>query len=182
VIWAAVYATLVVALMVRVRSPEAPPAEPAQALVGEPVWLVSLHHLLFYLLLAAAPIEAAVAGGAARGRTPGACLFALGVLGYRVAGSALGEALSPFIEPRTGAYLVTHGPYRRLRHPMYLAQAAIAVGAPLTLGCRSTLVLVPLALLVLALRVRLEDEALARTFPEYSHYAARTKRIVPFLY
>jgi len=182
VIWGAVYAGLLGVLLVRVRNPGAPPVEPARATPGEPVWLVTLHHLLFYAVLAGAPLERALAGGAQTGRAPGAVCFALGVLGYRLAGRALGEALSPFIEPRAGVPLVTQGPYRCLRHPMYLAQAAIAVGAPLTLGCRLILVLVPLAVLVLALRVKLEDEALARTFPEYWRYAARTKRIVPFVF
>ena len=181
-IWGAVYAGLVAALMVRVRSPEAPPPESARSTPGEPVWLVGVHHPVFYALLAGAPLEGALTGGVPSGRAAGAVLFALGVLGYRLAGQALGEALSPFIEPRAGVLLVTHGPYRRLRHPMYLAQAAIAVGAPLTLGCRFVLGLVPLALVVLAVRVKLEDEALRRTFPEYSRYAARTKRIVPFVY
>ena len=181
-IWGAVYAGLVAALMVRVRSPEAPPAEPARAIAGEPIWLVTMHHLLFYAILIGAPLERTIAGGAEAERAPGALLFALGVLGYRVAGHALGEALSPFIEPRTGVSLVMSGPYRWLRHPMYLAQAGIAVGAPLTLGCRYTLALTVPALLVLATRVLLEEEALARTFPEYSRYAARTKRIIPFLY
>ena len=181
-IWGAVYAGLVAVLMVRVRSPDAPPPEPARVTPGEPVWLVTVHHLVFYALLAGAPLESAVTGGVDSGRAAGACLFALGVLGYRLAGRAHGDALSPFIEPRAGVPLVTGGPYRFLRHPMYLAQAAIAVGAPLTVGCRSVLVIVPLALLVLALRVKLEDDALARTFPEYSRYASRTKRIVPFVF
>ena len=180
--WAAAYAVQVALLLVRVRDPKAVPLDPAHAAPDEQVWLVTLHHLLFYVLLAGAPLEAAVVGGAEPGRATGVVLFALGVLGYRLAGQALGEALSPFIEPRTGVALVTRGPYRCLRHPMYVAQAAIAVGAPLTLGCRAILVLVPLAFLVLAVRMKLEDDALARTFPEYSRYAARTKRIVPFLF
>jgi len=182
VIWGALYVGLLTVLLVRVRTPGAAPLEPARVTPGEPLWLVTVHHLVFYALLAGAPLERAFSGGAASGRVAGAVLFALGVGGYRLAGRALGEALSPFIEPRAGGPLVTRGPYRCLRHPMYLAQAAIAAGAPLTLGCRAILVLVPVALFVLALRVKLEDDALARTFPEYSRYAARTKRIVPFVY
>ena len=44
-IWGAVYAGLLGALLVRVRHPGAPPVEPAQATPGEPIWLVNLHHL-----------------------------------------------------------------------------------------------------------------------------------------
>jgi len=180
--WGLAYAVLVVALLVRVRAEPAPITDPPRPVVGERLWLVGLHHTLFYVLLAGAPLERWLTGGVPERRALGALLFAVGVLGYRAAGSALGDALSPFIEPRTGAPLVMRGPYRCLRHPMYLAQGAIAVGAPLTLGCRWLLGVSGAALLVLAARVLLEEEALARTFPEYARYASRTKRIVPFLY
>ena len=120
--------------------------------------------------------------GVASRRGTGAALFGAGVLAYRLGGRALGEALSPFVEPRAGSAQVTAGPYRWVRHPMYLGQAAIAVGAPLTLGCRWTLVVSAAALIVLAIRVVLEEGALARTFPDYSRYAAKSKRLVPFLF
>jgi protein-S-isoprenylcysteine O-methyltransferase Ste14 len=58
----------------------------------------------------------------------------------------------------------------------------IALGAPLTLGSRHVVWLAVPAALVLLVRILREEEALARTFPEYPRYAARTKRIFPFLY
>jgi protein-S-isoprenylcysteine O-methyltransferase Ste14 len=109
-------------------------------------------------------------------------LFAAGVAMYRVAGRALGEALSPLVSPRPGAALVTSGPYRYLRHPMYVGQALIAVGAPLTLGCRWVVWLALPALLVLGLRMVSEEAALARTFPDYGGWAARAKRLIPFVF
>ena len=99
-----------------------------------------------------------------------------------MAGRALGDALSPFIEPRDDAPLVTHGLYRHVRHPIYLAEAMIAAGAPLTLGCRWLLGVAVAAVVVLAVRILREEEALARTFPDYPPYAAKTKRLVPFVY
>jgi len=182
VTWGLLYTILLAALVLRFRDPDAPVLEPARPVPDEPLRLVATHHILFYALLLGAPLEAAFAGGVAARRGTGAALFGAGVLAYRLAGRALGEALSPFVEPRTGAGLVTAGLYRWVRHPMYLGQAAIAVGAPLTLGCRWTLVISAAALIVLAIRVVLEEAALARTFPEYSLYAAKSKRFVPFLY
>jgi protein-S-isoprenylcysteine O-methyltransferase Ste14 len=146
------------------------------------VWLVRVHHALVYAVLGGAPIEAGLAGEHAAGRGVGAVLFALGVAGYRLAARALGAALSPLIAPRPGASLVTDGPYRWLRHPMYLAQVLIAVGAPLTLGCRWVLAPAAAAVAVLVARASVEEAALARAFPEYRHYAARTKRLLPFVY
>jgi protein-S-isoprenylcysteine O-methyltransferase Ste14 len=180
--WGAVYAALVLALVVRVRSRDAPVPEPARPLPDEPLWLTTLHHLLLTLVLVAAPLERLVVGAAAPGRAAGALLLLVGVVLYRTAGRTLGDALSPFTEPRAGAPLVTGGPYRWLRHPMYASQALIAVGAPLTMGARLTLAPAFADLVVLALRVQREDEALARTFPEYARYATQTKRLLPFLY
>jgi protein-S-isoprenylcysteine O-methyltransferase Ste14 len=182
VTWALVYALALVVLVVRVRTPGAPPPEPLVVPAGEPFWLTRLHHGLFLALLAGVPLERLVIPGAAGHRPLGALLLVAGVALYRIAGRRLGEALSPFVEPVPGTALVTDGPYRWLRHPMYVSQALIAVGAPLTLGSRGVGWLAVPALLVLALRVRCEDEALARTFPEFPGYAARTRRIVPFLY
>jgi protein-S-isoprenylcysteine O-methyltransferase Ste14 len=182
VIWALLYIGLLAALVLRARTIPAAAPEPAFPLPGEPVWLVRLHHRLFLALFLAAPLEAVLVGGRAAWRSTGALLFLAGVGAYRVAGAALGEALSPLIEPRPGAALVTQGPYRWLRHPMYLGQALIAVGAPLVLGCRWTLTISAAAIVALGARVLLEEAALARTFPEYARYAAQTKRILPFVF
>ena len=180
--WGAAYALLVAALVVRVRTGAAPLPMPTRPPAGEPLWLTRLHHALFTLLLVGAPLERLVAGGEAAWRGAGLVLLAAGVALYRVAGRALGDALSPFIEPREDAPLVTHGLYRHVRHPIYLAQAMIAAGAPLTLGCRWMLGVAAAAATVLALRILREEEALARTFPDYPRYAAKTKRLVPFVY
>jgi protein-S-isoprenylcysteine O-methyltransferase Ste14 len=181
--FAVLYALLLAALFVRFRTDaDVLPPEPPRPAPGEPVWLVGFHHALFYLLLFGCPLEAVLLGSGGAGRVSGAVVLALGVGLYRAAGGALGHAVSPFIEPRVGAPLVTRGLYRWVRHPMYVGQALIAVGAPLTLGCRAMLWLAASALVVLFVRVLLEDAALERTFPEYARYAARTKRILPFLY
>ena len=181
-IWGLLYALLLAALVVRVRTSDAPPPEPIWPQANEPLWLTRVHHWLFALLLLGSPLERLVVSGASTWRPAGACAFALGVLLYRLAGQALGDALSPFTEPRDAAPLVTEGLYHYVRHPMYVSQALIAVGAPLTLGCRYVTLLAVPALAVLLLRILREEDALARTFPEYSRYAARTKRILPFLY
>jgi protein-S-isoprenylcysteine O-methyltransferase Ste14 len=179
--WGAAYTVLLLALFVRFGPP--PNAHrPLHPAPDEPLRLVAAHHMLFYVLLLAAPVEAILVGGAQSGRAIGLALFALGVFGYRRAGAALGDALSPLVSPRPDASLVTEGPYRWLRHPMYISQALIAIGAPLTLGCRWVTWLAVPAVAVLGIRIWLEDAALARRFPEYPRYAATAKRILPFLY
>jgi isoprenylcysteine carboxyl methyltransferase (ICMT) family protein YpbQ len=183
VTWWVAYVALLAVLFVRVQAPDAAPPPPLRPAPDEPLALVSWHHRLFYALLLGTPVEALVRGGAPDGRLLGVAAFAAGVAAYRVAGNALGASISPLVSPRPGGALVTRGPYRYLRHPMYLGQALIAVGAPLTLGARWMLLLVVPALAILVVRARREDAALARAFPhEFPHHARQAKRLVPFLY
>jgi protein-S-isoprenylcysteine O-methyltransferase Ste14 len=181
--WWVAYLGLMAALVLRVRPPDARQRPIPSPSPTEPLRLVGLHHAIFLvLLLVATPGEALLVGGAGVGRWTGVVLFGLGVWIYRVAGQALGDALSPFVEPAAGAGLVTDGPYGVVRHPMYLGQAMIAIGAPLTLGCRWVFVVSAVALGTLAIRVGVEEAALRRSYPEYAQYAARAKRIVPYLF
>lgn len=180
--WLIAYLACLAVLLVRVRTTDVPAPRHHRPAIDEPLALVTWHHRVFAGLLLAAPAEALLAGGRSTGRAAGLCLLAGGIALYRIGARALGDALSPFVLPRPGAGLVTHGLYRWIRHPMYLGQALIAIGAPLTLGARWTLAVSGLALGVLLLRVRTEEAALARTYPEYPQYARRSKRLLPFLF
>ena len=71
----------------------------------------------------------------------GAVLF-LGRRRRLPAGRARARAAAePARGPREPAAVVDAGPYRRVRHPMYRAELAMAFGAPLTLGAMLTVVL-----------------------------------------
>jgi protein-S-isoprenylcysteine O-methyltransferase Ste14 len=81
----------------------------------------------------------------------------------------------------TAGHLVTTGPYRYLRHPIY-ASILLLVWA----GVAANLSVVSVALGVIAtamiaLRILFEETLLRRTYPEYENYARRTKRVVPFI-
>lgn len=77
--------------------------------------------------------------------------------------------------------LVTRGPYRLVRHPVYLGEMSAFVGlvvanaTPWSVGGLGAL------LVAQAVRMWMEEQALALEFPEYRDYAARTPRIVPRL-
>lgn len=182
-IWVVVYVGLVLALFVRFQARDAAlRAVPAPA-PDEPLRLVAVHHALFYaLLLVVAPTERLLFGAASRGQALGALAFASGVALYRTGATALGDALSPLVRPRPDGRLVTAGPYRLVRHPMYVGQLLIAFGAPLCLGCRWALAVSFAAAVVVVARARMEEDALTRTYAEYAAYRARAKRFVPYLF
>jgi protein-S-isoprenylcysteine O-methyltransferase Ste14 len=90
-------------------------------------------------------------------------------------------SLAPKVDQGTG--LVTTGPYRLVRHPIYLGLALLAMGQALGFGSWPALMIVPAGIFpTFAWRARAEEKLLSRTFGErYVVYLQRTKMIIPGL-
>jgi protein-S-isoprenylcysteine O-methyltransferase Ste14 len=112
------------------------------------------------------------------------CLLALAgaalVLGSR---AELGPAWSFVPRADQGRGLVTTGPYRLVRHPIYLGLALLAMGQALAFGSWPALMIVLAGIVpTFAWRARAEEKLLSRTFGErYAVYRQRTKMILPYL-
>jgi protein-S-isoprenylcysteine O-methyltransferase Ste14 len=76
--------------------------------------------------------------------------------------------------------LVTRGPYRLVRHPLYLGELTAVLGV--VLGSRDPLWAGLTWLFCVGLqlvRTGYEERNIRAEFPEYDAYAARTKRLIP---
>jgi protein-S-isoprenylcysteine O-methyltransferase Ste14 len=80
------------------------------------------------------------------------------------------------------ARMVTEGPYRWIRHPMYAALLLITLSLIIHRFSSWRLLSWVLLLLVLRYKWSLEEKLLAERFPDYAPYKKKTKRLVPFMY
>ncbi len=96
--------------------------------------------------------------------------------------AAMGDAWRMGINPNEHNALVTRGPYRRVRHPIYLFQVVMLVGVAGLLP--SALSLIALAIHLVCVWVKARDEErylLAIHGGEYRKYLSGTGRLFPNL-
>lgn len=109
----------------------------------------------------------------------GRSMEVLGVMVGLWAASVLGAGLTASPLPNGRIGLVSRGPYRWMRHPMYTAVMMFMAGVAILSGSW----LVPAALVMLIalfnVKARWEEQRLAEAFPGYADYRAATNRFMP---
>lgn len=84
------------------------------------------------------------------------------------------------IQRERGQMVVSNGPYRYVRHPMYAGFHLFFLGLPLLLGSGVGLALAPLLIALIARRAVLEERLLCAELPGYESYLARVRfRFIP---
>jgi protein-S-isoprenylcysteine O-methyltransferase Ste14 len=170
--------------------------------------VMRLSTITFLLLLAAATILRARPTGKARGLEPRVSALIGGFLVYAIPlfprrelsvtaemvstllvlfGSAaavytllqLGRSFSLMAEARR---LVTSGPYRLVRHPLYLAEELAIIGIFMQFLSLSTAFILAVQIVFQLRRMHNEEAVLAESFPEYAAYRQRTARVLPGIY
>jgi protein-S-isoprenylcysteine O-methyltransferase Ste14 len=114
-------------------------------------------------------------------KTLGVVIFyggiALAVWARRTMGNSWGIPMTV----KSGSKLITSGPYKLIRHPIYAAINLMLLGSAILL-IRVWLVFFVLGSIVAVYSSLEEEKSLAKQFPkEYPNYKKRTKMLVPYL-
>ena len=95
----------------------------------------------------------------------------------------LGRFFTVTVDLADDQRVVDSGPYSVLRHPSYTGMLVVYLGIGAALDSWIGLLAAPIPLLLAILRrVRHEERTLRVGLPAYAAYAARTKRLVPFVW
>src|SRR5260221_2018765 len=78
--------------------------------------------------------------------------------------------------------VVQTGPYRWIKHPLYLAEEIAVLGVVLRNPTPLTAVLLVLHIGVQVCRILYEEDLLRRNCPEYSRYEASRWRLIPYVW
>jgi len=142
-----------------------------------------LSHLLVFLQLIGVALSCYPVGLTNRGPWSALALCVLGTAGgvYALLHNRIGN-FGVYPEPRPGTALVTTGPYRWIRHPMYSSLLVMMAGVAVFNLAPVNFLGLSLVAAAVAAKASIEERLLTQRFPQYCAYAARTRRFVPFLY
>lgn len=107
-----------------------------------------------------------------------ACVL-IGMIMMLVTIRHLGRSFSLVPQARN---VVQTGPYRWIKHPLYLAEEIAVLGVVLRSPTPLTAVLLVLHIGVQVCRIYYEEDLLRRNCPEYSSYEASRWRVVPYVW
>ena len=143
----------------------------------------TVSHILVALQFTAIVVIAWPFVDQADGRTQWLAISALGLIVglYTLAHNKLGN-FGIYPEPIPDACLVTTGPYRWIRHPMYTSLLLFMLGIALYRHALPNYL--GMALLTIAIfgKMQREEVHLHVKFEDYSDYVKRTRRLFPGVY
>ncbi len=129
---------------------------------------------LFYIALTAPVLSSSISGMLVESAGVFLAIHAIYVIRIR------NVNITPTV--KKNSELVTSGPYKIIRHPMYIAQI-IAI-LPLVIEYYTLLRLVTLLVLIatLLIKIQYEEKQLVSHFPEYDSYRLTSWKLIPYIY
>lgn len=148
------------------------PIGKAQGVLPRIAALIGSNLLLVLLAIPHAPLS------------PGMIIFSTGLViigtaGAIYAAATLGRGFSVFPQART---LEVSGPYRFVRHPIYLAEQIAAFGIMWQYAMPWSALIVLANFIAQFPRMHFEEQVLSKNFPAYRAYVACTARLIPGVY
>jgi len=143
----------------------------------------SISHLLVTLQFSAIALIAWPFLPQAAGRLQWLAISALGLIVglYTLAHNKLGN-FGIYPEPIPDACLITTGPYRWIRHPMYTSLLLFMLGIALYRHAWPNYLALGLLMVAVYGKMHREEAHLHLRFEDYSEYVKRTRRLVPGIY
>jgi protein-S-isoprenylcysteine O-methyltransferase Ste14 len=103
----------------------------------------------------------------------------LGVVGMAIALPAMASLRRSFSLTPQARRLTTSGPYRIIRHPLYLGEALNVIGIMVGVGTLTVLVAALVVVAGEATRAALEERLLRQAFPDYEEAFRGVAHLVP---
>jgi protein-S-isoprenylcysteine O-methyltransferase Ste14 len=107
-----------------------------------------------------------------------ACVL-IGIIMMLVTIRHLGRSFSLVPQARS---VVQTGPYRWIKHPLYLAEEIVILGVVLQYLTPVTVIVLVLHIAVQVCRILYEEDLLRHNCPEYSSYEASRWRLIPYVW
>ena len=110
-------------------------------------------------------------------------LYGIGLFLRYVGSRVLGRYFTRHVTVETEMSFISTGPYRYLRHPLYLGLFLIILAFPIYIGnYLGLLIFGPLVFLALNYRMVLEEKAIELHHPSYRIWKKKRYRFFPFMY
>lgn len=80
------------------------------------------------------------------------------------------------------AKLVTSGPYKFIRHPMYSGGMLVMIGLFINYLRPDRLIMALILIIDMILKLHYEESLWVKKIPEYKNYQRKTKKLIPYIY
>jgi protein-S-isoprenylcysteine O-methyltransferase Ste14 len=147
-------------------------------------WIFGFIAVMLLFALSYAPVlDTSLIAGSLLSRSLGFLVEVLGLCLAIWARMTLGRNWSSSVAFKERHELITKGPYRLVRHPIYTGMLTMFLGAAIYLGVLAGFLAVLSMFASFLIKSRQEEKMMAKHFPrEYARYKRRTKAIIPFVY